>query len=310
MTIQNNDIQAAKRSLRGLALGDSLGAFAQLLNLCGPSLGISGPLEPKLLLQRVMPYTDDTAEAIVLVEHLLARREVSQDALAVSLGEEYLANPTRGYGLHTQQLLAAVACGADWRVVAGGMFKGAGSFGNGSAMRVAPLGAFFGGRDFDWIATQARRSSEVTHTHADAVEGAVAVALAAASFAGSGTSDEPLEPGRFFDSILAQLRDGALHDAVAMAAALPSEVKAKRAGELLGVGEQISALDTVPLVLWFAAHHHGDPAEAIWSIVNLGGDCDTTAAILGGILGSAPGSLTWMNTIPGNFEAVPVNLQA
>ena len=34
--------------------------------------------------------------------------------------------------------------GGDWRELAEGMFDGKGSWGNGAAMRVAPLGAWYG----------------------------------------------------------------------------------------------------------------------------------------------------------------------
>ena len=59
------------------------------------------------------------------------------------------------------------------------MFEGQGSFGNGAAMRVAPVGAYFAG-DIGAVVEQAARSSVITHTHDEAIAGSIAVAVAAA----------------------------------------------------------------------------------------------------------------------------------
>src|SRR5258707_3583505 len=76
-----------------------------------------------------------------------------------------------------------------WREEAQALFGGQGSFGNGSAMRVAPLGAYFAD-DLDAVVEQASRSAEVTHAHAEASAGAIAVSLAAAQ------AWRPREPGQ------------------------------------------------------------------------------------------------------------------
>src|SRR6185369_481024 len=69
--------------------------------------------------------------------------------------------------------------GQPWQVTAARAFGGQGSMGNGSAMRVAPLGAYFAD-DLERVVAEARASSCVTHVHPEGLAGAVAVALAAA----------------------------------------------------------------------------------------------------------------------------------
>ena len=59
------------------------------------------------------------------------------------------------------------------------LFGGEGSFGNGAAMRVAPLGAYFAD-ELDAVVEQASFSAEVTHSHPEGIAGAIAVAVAAA----------------------------------------------------------------------------------------------------------------------------------
>ncbi len=52
--------------------------------------------------------------------------------------------------------------------------------GNGGAMRVAPLGAYFAFADEPVIVGEAERSAAVTHGHPEGKAGAVAIALATA----------------------------------------------------------------------------------------------------------------------------------
>lgn len=71
--------------------------------------------------------------------------------------------------MHT--LLPAFARGRDSATAAGSLFGGAGSFGNGAAMRVAPVGAYFAD-DLGAVVREAEKSAVVTHIHAEGVAGA------------------------------------------------------------------------------------------------------------------------------------------
>jgi ADP-ribosylglycohydrolase len=66
-----------------------------------------------------------------------------------------------------------------WRDEVRAMFGGQGSYGNGAAMRAAPIGAYFAG-DLERVRDEALRSAAPTHAHPDGAAGAVAVAIAAA----------------------------------------------------------------------------------------------------------------------------------
>ena len=58
---------------------------------------------------------------------------------------------------------------------------------------------------------------------------------------------------------------------------------------ILGTGIKVSAQDTVPFCLWSAAHHLDNFENALWHTVKGLGDCDTTCAVVGGIVAlSAP----------------------
>jgi ADP-ribosylglycohydrolase len=232
------------------------------------------------------PWTDDTSMAISVLEVLLDEGRCHQDRLAESFARRYEAH--RNYGPAMHRMLAAVARGAHWGDLAPALFGGAGSFGNGAAMRVAPLGAWFAD-DLRRAAEEARRSAVVTHTHPEGVGGAVAVAVAAA-LAGRSRAEPAPAPSAFLDEVAAWLDHGTeVAEGLRRAARLGPEVPVAEAAAALGNGSAISAQDTVPFALWCAAAHIDDFEEALWHTVSGLGDRDTTCAIVGGVVAARVG---------------------
>ena len=206
---------------------------------------------------------------------LAVHHTIDQDALATSFARRH--DFDRGYGPATGRLLRLVRNGADWRALAAALFDGNGSWGNGAAMRVAPLGAFFADDPAE-AARQAALSATVTHTHPEAVAGAIAVAVAAAH-AASG----PLPPGPFIDRILEHVPPGKVHDGIREARRMLTVTDPETAAYFLGNGRTVAAHDTVPFTIWAAARHRTSYEQAIWATAAAGGDVDTTCAIVGGI---------------------------
>lgn len=58
----------------------------------------------------------------------------------------------------------------------------------------------------------------------------------------------------------------------------------------LGNGSRVTAQDTVPFTMWIAATYLDDYPAAITACVQAGGDVDTTAAIVGGIVAAHTGT--------------------
>ncbi|MGW9207873.1 ADP-ribosylglycohydrolase family protein [Embleya sp. NPDC055664] len=262
---------SALASLRGLALGDALGAqFFVPDNL--PHLA------DRRLPAGEWPWTDDTEMACVLHAELTRRGRVDQDALARAFAVRH--DFDRGYGPSTNRMLRLVRQGGDWRTLAAEPFDGQGSWGNGAAMRVAPLGAWFAA-DLDAVVEQAARSAEVTHTHPEGVAGAVAVAVAAA---GAATLEQP-EPADFIAFVRDRTPAGLVRERLGAALELVGRTDSRAVGRTLGNGRLVSAPDTVPFAIWSAARHLDDYAAAFWSTASAGGDVDTTCAIVGGIVG-------------------------
>ncbi len=277
-------IEAARIALAGLAVGD---AFGTMLD------GFPRRRGRRLIsMQRPWRWTDDTAMAQSILDVLDAHGEIDRNALAATFARRYAREPDRGYGAGAATLLARVAGGADWRAEAAAMFDGQGSYGNGAAMRAAPIGAYFA-RDLERVRAEALRSAEPTHAHPDGAAGAVAVAIAAA-LARSGCPRD-----RMLAEIARWTPPSATRDRVARADTLGLAFDVQLAGEELGTGANISARDTVPFAVWVAARHLDSYEEAMWTatahpaleVGTLGGsiDRDTIGAIVGGIVACATG---------------------
>ncbi|MFJ9605024.1 ADP-ribosylglycohydrolase family protein [Kitasatospora sp. NPDC101176] len=270
-------------SLEGLALGD---AFGDRWFSAPPDEAPSA-----LAARRIRPapwhWTDDTAMALVLVRHLVDHGEVRQDALAREFAQEYAREYGRKYGPSMHRVLRGIGAGEDWRTVTSGQFEGQGSYGNGAAMRVAPLGAWFAD-DLDEAARQAERQALTTHFHPEAVAGAVAVALAAA-LAVRSRGETPPDRAELLTEVAGRLPDGDVRSGLRIAARLPAHTSVRHAATVLGSGLSISAPDTVPFALWSAAGRLDCLPEAVWHTLGGWGDMDTTCAIAAGVVAARTG---------------------
>ncbi|MFJ4849878.1 ADP-ribosylglycohydrolase family protein [Streptomyces sp. NPDC088733] len=266
----------ALASLRGLAVGDALGSQF-FVPAHYPALQ-SGTLPAG-----VWQWTDDTEMACSVLAVLSAHGAVDQDALAASFAAHH--DFDRGYGPAVNRMLRLIRQeNGDWRTLAAEMFNGQGSWGNGAAMRVAPLGAWFAGEP-EKAAEQAELSAYTTHQHREAVAGAMAVAAAAALVAAPGA---PADPAALLTSVVGLLPRSAIHAGLRRAVDMLDYDDVATVAAVLGCGRRTSAHDTVPFALWAAVRGLGDYERAFWTTARAGGDVDTTCAIVGGIVAARP----------------------
>jgi ADP-ribosylglycohydrolase len=263
-------VAAMEVSLAGLSVGDAFGdQFFLHANRHLSSEDV--PLPP-------WGWSDDTEMACSVVSCLRIHGHIDQDALADAFSSRF--DMGRRYGVGALELLERLRAGDHWRTASAESFGGNGSFGNGAAMRVAPLGAYFGG-DPARAAAEARLQAEITHSHSEGIAGAVAVAVAAC-LASGGTA------GDLIEAALDHTPETYVRRGLARARKL-TVATAVEAARVLGNGSRITAQDTVPFALWVAARHLGDYPAAVRGCVAAGGDMDTTAAIVGGIVAARTG---------------------
>jgi ADP-ribosylglycohydrolase len=276
-------VERMKLSLDGLGLGDALGEM----------LSYQGQSAPRRLTQNELPagpwfHTDDTEMAISICAVLKSHGHVHQDALAKRFARRFERDPERGYGKMTRIQMREIMAGAKWRDMAAGAFGGQGSMGNGSAMRVAPLGAYFA-EDLARCTAEAKASSLVTHTHPEGVAGAIAVAVAAAMAWQLRENTDANRARVLFDEVLRHTPESQVRRGIFLASTTSAEIPAAEVAHALGNGSLVTAPDTVPFCIWMAAHHLDRFVEALGRTVSVGGDCDTNAAIVCGITALSAG---------------------
>lgn len=269
-------------SLEGLSVGDAFGE-----RFFGHPELVEGLIASRSLPPVPWKFTDDTEMALGIIEVLSRHGRVDQDDLAQVFGRRYRANPHRGYGGTAHDILTKLNLGVPWREASAEPFDGQGSMGNGSAMRAAPLGAWFN-EDLARVVEEARRAAEVTHWHPDGQAGGIAIAVAAAVFARSRGS--VLGRELVFDEVLARTPSGETRLGIERARSLPASLEVREAVRQLGSGSRVLCFDTVPFCLWAATRHTDDYAEAMWTTVAGLGDRDTTCAIVGGLVAARVGS--------------------
>jgi ADP-ribosylglycohydrolase len=266
--------ERALASLRGLSVGDALGSRFFV------------PSNLPLLMRRELPagpwqWTDDTEMAVSVLAVLAAEGRVDEDVLAHSFALHH--DVDRGYGPAVNRMLRLVRNGGDWRELSAALFGGQGSWGNGAAMRIAPLGAWYAG-EAERAAAQAEISARITHRHPEAVAGAMAVAAAAALVADPGG---PPTPEGLLDGVLALVPAGAVEAGLRQARDMLDRTDSRAVAAVLGNGADTSAQDTVPFALWSAARSSADFVSGFWDTAQAGGDVDTTCAVFGGVVAGA-----------------------
>lgn len=238
---------------------------------------------------RVGRFTDDTQMMLCVAEWLLAGESPGGEALLARFADAY--ESSRRYGSGTEAILRMFPQHrAQWRELSTAMFPH-GSYGNGSAMRVAPIGlAYFD--DLEMASSVAMESSRPTHSHPLACQGAVLQALAVAI----ATASVEAVPSDFLRSLRSGLTrfSDLMQDTSQFTHALDSieQGHARRAScremsSELGTG--IEAYEAVPMALYCFLHYPHSYADVIQQAIFVGGDTDTIASMAGALSGALLG---------------------
>lgn len=187
-------------------------------------------------------FTDDTVLTIAIAESIMEGKDYAR-----TVKEYGLRYPNAGYGKSFFKWLFS-GSPAPYH-----------SFGNGSAMRVSPVGFAF--HTLPDVLKEAEKSACITHNHPEGIKGAQAAA-AAVFLAGSGGSKEEIKEyisktfGYNLEQTLEEIRPCYSFD--------------------------VSCQGSVPQAI-IAFLESRDYEDAVRKAVSLGGDSDTQACIAGGI---------------------------
>lgn len=208
------------------------------------------------LFERGSTFTDDTVLTVAIGHAIL---EGTDYASALRrFGRRY---PAAGYGGMFYNWVFRDATGPY------------NSYGNGSAMRVSPVGHAFD--TVDEVLDEAEKSAAVTHNHPEGIKGAQATALAV------------------FLARTGEDKDAIRRDV----AALFDYDLDRKLDDIRGTyGFDVSCQGSVPESL-IAFLESNDFEDAVRKAISLGGDTDTMAAIAGGVAeafyGEVPEKISW-----------------
>lgn len=158
-----------------------------------------------------------------------------------------------------------------------------GSFGNGSAMRVSPVGWWFGPDDY--LADEAAKSAECTHNHPAGIAGAVAVAYAVSDCLRLRREMKDKDISR--EDILSR----GLHRAILQYTPNSSDFRVNIEAHRNKFDETCPGTVPVALAIILNSKNFED---AIRQAVSLGADADTLGAIVGSIAEALWGIPGWM----------------
>jgi poly(ADP-ribose) glycohydrolase ARH3 len=262
-----------KGCLLGLALGDALGAPFE-------GHGPSGA-EVETLFNRLPPalrYTDDTEMAIGVAESLAAKGGFDAEHMARRFAENF--NPTRGYGPGTIAVLGMIKRGVPWHAANRAVFP-EGSFGNGAAMRAAPIGLFFA-EDLEKLKEVTFIASSITHDHALAKEGALLITHAVSGIIRGRSNDEILdELSVTIETEEYREKLDAIRELLNAPASTETIIKR--------LGHSVLAQESAPTALYAYMRGGTDYPETIRLCISIGGDTDTICAMAGALSGAMAG---------------------
>ncbi|MCI5209537.1 MAG: hypothetical protein D3910_12270 [Candidatus Electrothrix sp. ATG2] len=227
-------------------------------------------------------WTDDTQMSADVMESLLTCKRIDPKDLARRFARSY--RWSRGYGPGAGKLPKRIRRGEAWQIANRAVFPN-GSFGNGGAMRAAPIGIFYGANRERRLVRAVREATVVTHAHPAGQDGAVIIALTAA-LACLDCSVEGI-----FKRLHLHVQTIDLQERLAVAERLfraEHLVEPKQVASELGNG--IRAKDSCVTAFFIGIALSGAPFSRLLRYIReVGGDTDTIGAMAGAIWGASSG---------------------
>ncbi|MGF1505061.1 MAG: ADP-ribosylglycohydrolase family protein [Anaerolineae bacterium] len=271
--------QRARSFIYGLALGDALGYPIEFLKMdkittiYGPQ-GITEPPNPAL-------YSDDTQTSIVVAESLIEQGEHDTEAVMDSFTKHFIGwanspDNARHPGHTVTEAARTLSAGISWRE------SGADRMGNGSAIRVAPIGYFYQHAP-DRLRDVAAAVGMATHNNPTAIAATVGAAYCVK------LALDGAPPEQYVNLLLQAVgeMDETFSDTLrnfGHVLAWTDEVNAVK-----HIGAGWGAHEAVAMSVYCAMRHPDDYAAAVQRAVNTEGDSDSVGCITGSIVGARVG---------------------
>lgn len=279
-------------ALIGTGVGDALGAPFEGWHRVGRE-----EIEAVAERRRMLTYTDDTHMMIGVAESLIRTRGFDGENMTQTFVKNYELEPFRGYGPGPPRIFRLIRSGKAWDKAAQELYHG-GSYGNGSAMRVAPIGVLYYDNP-EILREVAHKSSQITHTHTLGKEGAAVQAYAI----GLATNLEPplaVDQHDFLAKLINYTQDRVYKEKLNRIKGLL--VEPDKARVTIELGNGIEAFNSVPTAIYSFLAQPDSFTQAVLYAISLGGDTDTIGAMTGAISGAYLGIESIPNSWKGKLE--------
>jgi poly(ADP-ribose) glycohydrolase ARH3 len=260
----------------GSALGDAIGELAFWRS-------DEERLRSKIAQSDVLVYTDDTAMSIGLAEAITQLGRLDEQHLGDTFRANYKREPWRGYAMGPPRVFSLVERrGMSYTEAARSLFGGQGSFGNGAAMRITPVGLFF--HDSPDLYEQARVSASVTHAHPVGVDGAAVLAWAVAQ-AVKLDPQEPFPLERFSQGLVDFARTPEIRGKMALVRTLTAE-NSPPPDAARRLGQSVAVHQSMPFAIYAFLRHPKSFEACLFCAILHGGDRDTLGAMACAVSGA------------------------
>jgi len=270
----------------GCAIGDAIGELAFLY-----------PKKDKLCHKidktNQLCYTDDTAMAIGIARSIIEKGDIEEEHLGKKLSDEFYREPWRGYASGPPAVFRMVKeKGIPYHEAAKMLFYGEGSFGNGAAMRIVPVGLFYHHLAPSPFYEKAALSASVTHAHPVGIDGAAIQARAVAIATRLDPEKEfPFED--FMNELIGLARTDEIKEKMKMVKSLIEEDASPEVAALR-LGMSVAVHESMPFAIYSFLKYSKSFEECLFCAVLNGGDRDT----LGAMACSVSGSYLGVDAIP------------
>ena len=230
-----------------------------------------------------LTHTADTVMAIALAEVLIENGDIDTRKLGDNFLKHFANKPWQRQGAEPPEIYRIVEReGIDYIFAARRLFDGEGSYGNGAAMRITPLGLYY--YNDDDIYDKARQSAEVTHTHPVGIDGAAVMARAIARTV-TLKPQRPFSPQAFIEMLMGFSRTDEIRSKLALIPdLLDQNVPPETAVQKLGNG--VVADESVPMALFCFLRYPHTYLESVLCAITHGGQRDTMGVMAGALSGA------------------------
>lgn len=266
-------LSKAQRLLMGIAIGDAFGRYFENMSRLD--------VKESFIKERFSNpgvYTDDTQMALAVANLMISDNPFDPENLAEYFVQSYEQDKRVGYSPLTQKMLENSRSGQDFLNSLTHKEKSM-RRSDGSAMRALPIGLF---KDPQIVIENAKINSNISHGHPNAVKASVAIALVSHYF-----YYEKGNPSEIIKYILENTKeiDSNSNNYIEEIDKLSKLDYSIILGEYVDYGPPYNeAIIVLGSVLFLIKHYINNPFEGFRQSILFGGDVDTTASIVLGVL--------------------------